>query len=135
MRIALSHLTSFPHNLGLKPKIIQIYKRQCTWGKETAKKARTQQHFESLENYIHALEAKVKDLQADLEYCRKQHGGPPNAHSPSDSLEAAAASVLPRQESSEPEVSSDNEGGGSTSGESGIENLISPTRHLVVSLL
>ncbi|TBU44341.1 hypothetical protein BD309DRAFT_1080110 [Dichomitus squalens] len=105
---------------------------ECTWGKETAKKARTQQHFESLENYIRALEAKVKDLQADLEYCRKQHGGPPNAHSPSDSLEVAAASIVPRQDSSEPEVSSDNEGGGSTSGESGIENLISPTRHLVL---
>ena len=48
---------------------------QCSWGKETAKKARTQQHFESLENYIRALEAKVKDLQSSLDSCHQNHGG------------------------------------------------------------
>ncbi|PIL37698.1 hypothetical protein GSI_01392 [Ganoderma sinense ZZ0214-1] len=118
----------------LRKTSLQSLQEECTWGKETAKKARTQQHFESLENYIRALEAKVKDLQSDLEFCRKQHGGPPSAPSPADSQDAGVGvSIPPRHESSDPEPSSDNEGSSST-GDSDIERLIAPTRHLVVSL-
>ncbi|KAI0757973.1 hypothetical protein C8Q74DRAFT_290617 [Fomes fomentarius] len=104
---------------------------ECTWGKETAKKARTQQHFESLENYIRALEAKVKDLQADLEHCRQNHGGPSPAAS-SDAGLHASTSLLPRRESSEPEIPTDDEGHTTTTSDSDIEHLISPTRHLLV---
>ncbi|KAI0355507.1 hypothetical protein OH77DRAFT_1454895 [Trametes cingulata] len=105
---------------------------ECTWGKETAKKARTQQHFESLENYIRALEAKVKDLQADLEYCRRNHGGP----APSGSSDAAGSTSgsIPT-ESSARRTSSDegtNDDGGSSNNESDIDHLITPTRHLVL---
>lgn len=105
---------------------------QCTWGKETAKKARTQQHFESLENYIRALEAKVKDLQADLEYCRRNHGGLP----PSGSSDAAGSTSGPVVTDDAIRASgsdeANNDDGGSSNNESDIDHLISPTRHLVV---
>ncbi|KAI0638671.1 hypothetical protein C8Q77DRAFT_1092212 [Trametes polyzona] len=105
---------------------------ECTWGKETAKKARTQQHFESLENYIRALEAKVKDLQADLEYCRRNHGGP----APSGSSDAAGStSGSARADNATRPSGSDeaiNDDGGSSNNESDIDHLISPTRHLVL---
>ncbi|KAI0677740.1 hypothetical protein C8Q78DRAFT_1004170 [Trametes maxima] len=107
---------------------------ECTWGKETAKKARTQQHFESLENYIRALEAKVKDLQADLEFCRRNHGGPAQ----SGSSDAAGSSSEPSAQtapSTRPSASDEatNDDGGSSNNESDIDHLISPTRHLVLS--
>lgn len=105
---------------------------QCTWGKETAKKARTQQHFESLENYIRALEAKVKDLQADLEYCRRNHGGLP----PSGSSDATGSTSGPVVSDDAIRASgsdeANNDDGGSSNNESDIDHLISPTRHLVV---
>ncbi|OSC97917.1 hypothetical protein PYCCODRAFT_1439733 [Trametes coccinea BRFM310] len=106
---------------------------ECTWGKETAKKARTQQHFESLENYIRALEAKIKDLQADLEYCRRNHGGP----APSGSSDAGAGSSDPsgRAETATTRStgSDGNDDSGSSNNESDIDHLITPTRHLVLS--
>ncbi|KAI0774652.1 hypothetical protein BD413DRAFT_472376 [Trametes elegans] len=106
---------------------------ECTWGKETAKKARTQQHFESLENYIRALEAKVKDLQADLEYCRRNHGGP----APSGSSDTAGSSSDPstRTTTTTKRTTGSDEGaddGGSSNNESDIDHLITPTRHLVL---
>ena len=74
----------------------------------------------------------MKELQSDLDYCRKHHGGPPSAPSPADSQDATTAALPLRNESSEPEPSSENEGSSST-GDSDIERLIAPTRHLVVS--
>ncbi|KAI0658680.1 hypothetical protein C8Q70DRAFT_993521 [Cubamyces menziesii] len=105
---------------------------ECTWGKETAKKARTQQHFESLENYIRALEAKVKDLQADLEYCRRNHGGPASSSStdaPGASSESSRPEITTTRSNSDENVNDD---GGSSNNESDIDHLISPTRHLVL---
>ncbi|KAI0705745.1 hypothetical protein C8T65DRAFT_652622 [Cerioporus squamosus] len=101
---------------------------ECTWGKETAKKARTQQHFESLENYIRALEAKVKDLQADLENCRRNHGGP----SPAASSDAARDPSLPRPDSVEVDISTDGGNTSSSNSDSDIDTLISPTKHLLL---
>ncbi len=133
-----THLTGWRTALFLRldgcsvpPLGFRCFIFQCTWGKETAKKARTQQHFESLENYIRALEAKVKDLQADLEHCRQNHGGPSPAPS-SDAGLHASTSLLPRRESSEPEIPTDDEGHTTTTSDSDIEHLISPTRHLLV---
>ncbi|KAI8989905.1 hypothetical protein BD414DRAFT_460220 [Trametes punicea] len=104
---------------------------ECTWGKETAKKARTQQHFESLENYIRALEAKIKDLQADLEYCRRNHGGP--ARSGSSETAGSSADPAAHAETSTTRSGSDgNDDSGSSNNESDIDHLITPTRHLVL---
>ncbi|KAH9854843.1 hypothetical protein C2E23DRAFT_874926 [Lenzites betulinus] len=106
---------------------------ECTWGKETAKKARTQQHFESLENYIRALEAKVKDLQADLEYCRRNHGGATSSgatDAPESTSDVARPSTLTRPSAADDPANDD---GGSSNNESDIDHLISPTRHLVLS--
>ena len=106
---------------------LALCRTQCTWGKETAKKARTQQHFESLENYIRALEAKVKDLQSEVENCRRNHGGP----SPAPSSDAARDESLPRPDSLDVDASTDGDHTSSNS-DSDIDTLISPTKHLLV---
>ena len=114
---------------------------QCTWGKETAKKARTQQHFESLVNHIKALEAKVKDLEADLDICQKTHGGTRAASSSSDIGTSRYSRPAGLGEPSSSKVEEDEQGLGeesespsdSTNGDANIDRLIAPTRHLVVS--
>ena len=108
---------------------------QCSWGKETAKKARTQQHFESLENYIRALEAKVKDLQSNLDSCRQNHGGlsPAVSSSSHGADEGANTSQSPEARRTVSNTSSTDGEGSSSTSESDIDHLISPTRHLVVS--
>ncbi|OBZ70244.1 Nitrogen assimilation transcription factor nit-4 [Grifola frondosa] len=105
-------------------------------GKETAKKARTQQHFESLENYIRALESKVKDLQAEVEECRRSHGSAFGTGSTSTGVAGPSSFMLPQMASSSKmergEDTMATEDTGSSNNESDIDHLISPTRHLVL---
>ncbi|KAH9939365.1 uncharacterized protein BXZ73DRAFT_89034 [Epithele typhae] len=107
---------------------------ECTWGKETAKKARTQQHFESLENYIRALESKVKDLQASLDSSGQNHSGESPAASSDFTGESSSIAHQPlefRRTDSYATSSTDEDRTTSTN-ESDIDVLISPTRHLVL---
>ena len=115
---------------------------QCTWGRETAKKARTQQHFESLVNHIKSLEARVRELEGDL--ARTRAGSLSDAAPPSA---AGSSSLSPQPQPSpvavakyEPDeddrdqllvdaADADDEGADQ---DSEIEQLIAPTRHLVV---
>lgn len=108
---------------------------QCTWGRETAKKARTQQHFESLVNHIKSLEHRVKELEGELSQARGGHSG-----SASDATPSASGSYslspppLPKFEPDEDDQLPDGEDDGhhSSDPDSEIEQLIAPTRHLVV---
>jgi hypothetical protein len=123
------------------------YTVQCTWGRETAKKARTQQHFESLVNHIKSLEARVKELEAELSSSRGgSHTHTGRSGSVSDAARSAGSSSLsphPRSpitkfEPDDDAVLNGENGGESPSGsedDSEIEQLIAPTRHLVVSII
>ncbi|OCH90022.1 hypothetical protein OBBRIDRAFT_633141 [Obba rivulosa] len=106
---------------------------ECTWGKETAKKARTQQHFESLVNRIQTLELRVRELEGELDNCRRYHGGV-NGCAPSD---GAGPSFVPstvtasKREEEDPNLHDDSDSG-SDNQDADIDNLIAPTRHLVL---
>ena len=113
---------------------------QCTWGRETAKKARTQQHFESLVNHIKSLETRVKELEAELARSRAQRSGSISDATPSA---AGSSSLSPRpspiakyepdDDDRLPDDDDDDEPRNSDQ-DSEIEQLIAPTRHLVVRL-
>ena len=111
---------------------------QCTWGRETAKKARTQQHFESLVNHIKSLEARVKELEGELSGSRSH---PTRSGSVSDAARSAGSSSLSPHPSPVTKFELDDDaipngddgiGSASSDNESEIEQLIAPTRHLVV---
>lgn len=113
---------------------------QCTWGRETAKKARTQQHFESLVNHIKSLEARVKELEGELSSSRSHTR---RSGSVSDAARSVGSSSLSPHPSPitkfEPEDDSFLNGHDGTDSpsnsedDSEIDQLIAPTRHLVVS--
>ena len=152
-------LRAIPHRLLHSPAppllFTSLHTAQCTWGRETAKKARTQQHFESLVNHIKSLESRVKELETDLARAQGR------SSSLSDSGGAAGSSSLSPQPSPAHQVAKyedeedahvpngatgiddgDEEGRGRGRGkdskasesdeDSEIEQLIAPTRHLVV---
>ena len=118
---------------------------QCTWGRETAKKARTQQHFESLVNHIKSLEARVKELEAEVsQSSRSSQAHTGRSGSVSDAARSAGSSSLsphPRSPVTKFEPDDDTilngENGldslSDSDEDSEIEQLIAPTRHLVVS--
>ena len=166
------------HVLPTRPR--ERRSTQCTWGRETAKKARTQQHFESLVNHIKSLETRVRELENELLRTKRHSNGRSHStHSGSQSHShgsdatatpttsiAGSASLSPRtspiakfepdddekvppqREDSDEELEplddldeldeekkgGARDGGGNASGEedSEIEQLIAPTRHLVV---
>lgn len=111
---------------------------QCTWGRETAKKARTQQHFESLVNHIKSLEAKVKELEGELS---GSHPQTRRSGSVSDAARSAGSSISPHPspitkfEPDDETIPNGEDRADSPSNsdfDSEIEQLIAPTRHLVV---
>ena len=104
---------------------------QCTWGRETAKKARTQQHFESLVNHIKSLEARVKELEGELSGGRggggtRRSGSVSDATRQSSSLSPHPSPVTKFEEHDDAILA------GAPDDDSEIEQLIAPTRHLVV---
>ncbi|KAI0782595.1 fungal-specific transcription factor domain-containing protein [Abortiporus biennis] len=100
---------------------------ECSWGKETAKKARTQQHFESLVNHIKSLEHKVKELEAELGRGGKQDGLPEAGPSTfPDSLQ------YPKSEPDENHASHDPSQSGADTDDSDVEQIIAPTKSLVI---
>ncbi|TCD68644.1 hypothetical protein EIP91_010299 [Steccherinum ochraceum] len=106
---------------------------ECTWGKETAKKARTQQHFESLVNHIRTLERRVKELEGELEANPAEGSGSDRHTTPSKSRDYTPLKSDPDEQQPPPDdvqsVSS------STTGDSDIEKLIAPTKKLMVTYL
>ena len=103
---------------------------QCTWGKETAKKARTQQHFESLMNHIKGLERRVHELEGELQRYKDPNAQPEAGPSAIASSLSDKASPLAKSESDDADGQLDSSGN-STDG-SDIDKLIAPTRNLVV---
>ncbi|KAK7696105.1 hypothetical protein QCA50_000748 [Cerrena zonata] len=103
---------------------------ECTWGKETAKKARTQQHFESLMNHIKGLERRVHELEGELQRTRDPHAQPEAGPSTLPSSLSDKASPLAKSESDDADGHLDSSGN-STDG-SDIDRLIAPTRNLVL---
>ncbi|KAI0083369.1 fungal-specific transcription factor domain-containing protein [Irpex rosettiformis] len=112
---------------------------ECTWGRETAKKARTQQHFESLVNHIKSLEHRVKELESEL---ARSHNGRSGSVSdaarsvPSSSISPHASPITKFEPDEDGLPNGDHEDGEDSSaesdGESEIDQLIAPTRHLVL---
>lgn len=113
---------------------------QCTWGRETAKKARTQQHFESLVNHIKSLEQRVRELEGDLQRAREPTR---RSGSVSDAARSVASSSLSPHPSPVAKLEPDDDlvlnghdeldPANISDDESEIDQLIAPTRHLVVS--
>lgn len=111
---------------------------QCTWGRETAKKARTQQHFESLVNHIKSLEARVKELEGELS---GSHPQTRRSGSVSDAARSAGSSISPHpspitkfepDDDTIPNGEDRPDSPSNSDFDSEIEQLIAPTRHLVV---
>ncbi|KAG5653175.1 hypothetical protein H0H81_001892 [Sphagnurus paluster] len=48
---------------------------QCSWGRESGRKPRTEAHFEAMRKRADALEEYVNLLESVLEKCRREHGG------------------------------------------------------------
>ncbi|KAF9460391.1 hypothetical protein BDZ94DRAFT_1266118 [Collybia nuda] len=48
---------------------------ECSWGRETGRKPRTEAHFEAMRKRANALEEYVNVLESLLEKCRREHGG------------------------------------------------------------
>lgn len=121
---------------------IPLLRCQCTWGRETAKKARTQQHFESLVNHIKSLEHRVKELEAEVAQPNKSSStSARRSDSVSDAARSAASSSLSPHPSPvakfEPDEDrfpeeNDEDSSGQSDADSEIDQLIAPTRHLVV---
>ncbi|KAI0076969.1 hypothetical protein K474DRAFT_1561411, partial [Panus rudis PR-1116 ss-1] len=105
---------------------------ECTWGKETAKKARTQQHFESLINHIKGLERRVQELEGELRQARGEPDpGQPVAGSSPFAASSPEAGSQTKTEFEDGTHSVEETGSSSTEG-SDIEKLIAPTRNLVL---
>lgn len=104
---------------------------QCTWGKETAKKARTQQHFESLMNHIKGLERRVHELEGELQHYRDPSAQPEAGPSGLTSSLSDKASPHAKSESDDADGQLDDPSSSSNEG-SDIDKLIAPTRNLVV---
>ncbi|GJE99786.1 fungal specific transcription factor domain-containing protein [Phanerochaete sordida] len=110
---------------------------ECTWGRETAKKARTQQHFESLVNHIKSLEARVKELEGELSSSRsatRRSGSVSDATRQSSSLSPHPSPVTKFEEHDDsiPNGDDDLDSAAGSDVDSEIEQLIAPTRHLVL---
>ncbi|KAH8092517.1 hypothetical protein BXZ70DRAFT_1010830 [Cristinia sonorae] len=105
---------------------------ECTWGKETAKKARTQQHFESLVNRIKTLERRVKELEGEIENS-PVGDGPHHDHS-DDTSPSRSRDFTPLK--NDPEEVSALENGNTAASlsneDSDIEKLIAPTKKLML---
>ncbi|KAI0337043.1 hypothetical protein BDW22DRAFT_1433627 [Trametopsis cervina] len=110
---------------------------ECTWGRETAKKARTQQHFESLVNHIKSLEHRIKELESERTNGGKVH----RSSSVSDAAPSVPSSSLSPHPSPVAKFEPDEDGfphshadedSGPSDVESEIDQLIAPTRHLVL---
>ncbi|PSR76093.1 hypothetical protein PHLCEN_2v8681 [Hermanssonia centrifuga] len=124
---------------------------ECTWGHETAKKARTQQHFESLVNHIKSLEVRVKELECELSQTKTRRslslsdaaasgsGGSSSLSprpSPIAKFEPDDGDGMPHMDLADDD--GDDDGDSPSRGsdqDSEIEQLIAPTRHLVVRSL
>ncbi|GLB39659.1 putative fungal specific transcription factor [Lyophyllum shimeji] len=48
---------------------------ECSWGRESGRKPRTEAHFEAMRKRADALEEYVNLLESVLEKCRREHGG------------------------------------------------------------
>ncbi|KAG6819360.1 hypothetical protein H0H93_012543 [Arthromyces matolae] len=48
---------------------------ECSWGRESGRKPRTEAHFEAMRKRADALEEYVNLLESMLEKCRREHGG------------------------------------------------------------
>ncbi|KAF8241145.1 hypothetical protein L208DRAFT_1420221 [Tricholoma matsutake] len=48
---------------------------ECSWGKDSGRKPRTEAHFEAMRKRADALEEYVNLLESVLEKCRREHGG------------------------------------------------------------
>ncbi|KNZ79271.1 Nitrogen assimilation transcription factor nit-4 [Termitomyces sp. J132] len=48
---------------------------ECSWGRESGRKPRTEAHFEAMRKRADALEEYVHLLESMLEKCRREHGG------------------------------------------------------------
>ncbi|THH29803.1 hypothetical protein EUX98_g4390 [Antrodiella citrinella] len=103
---------------------------ECTWGKETAKKARTQQHFESLVNRIKTLERRVKELEGELEVAEEGDTVPSSERlsDPTHSRDFTPLKTDPEDQA----PPDDNSSSSSTNGDSDIEKLIAPTKKLML---
>lgn len=123
------------------PEKLILLSPQCSWGKDTAKKARTQQHYEALQNRIKTLEQRVKELEAEISGTHPSGDGTlppepgpsayPNPINPSGG-QYSGSSVYPKSEPDE--YATENiHSPTSSNGDSDIEQLIAPTRNLVVS--
>ncbi|CAL1699935.1 unnamed protein product [Somion occarium] len=104
---------------------------ECTWGKETAKKARTQQHFESLMNHIKGLERRVHELEGELQHYRDPSAQPEAGPSGLTSSLSDKASPHAKSESDDADGQLDDPSSSSNEG-SDIDKLIAPTRNLVL---
>ncbi|EMD40262.1 hypothetical protein CERSUDRAFT_110868 [Gelatoporia subvermispora B] len=105
---------------------------ECTWGKETAKKARTQQHFESLVNHIQTLELKVKELETQLEHCHRYHGANGTVSNDGAGPSFVPSSISTSKREEEDPSLRDESDSASDNQDADIDNLIAPTRHLVL---
>jgi hypothetical protein len=102
---------------------------QCSWGKESVRRPRTNAHFEALRKRADALEEYANLLESMLEKCWREHGGlNDNGHSylqfrPQD----ADAMVLP----DDFDVTYDDDMA-SDSGDDIVQEICLPTQNLVV---